>query len=154
ASLDTDVDPRAVAGRPDPMRQIANRDPSDLLEVVGAEREDFAPTAYGDVGKAATRVANDVDVIRDWTRVEHLEDLERRYPGKDHHLSDVLQGQPDLVALRCGGDVRAKGRLLFHLAHDLVIRDRDDVRLRREARAHVAVLAVRREDRHAGTVSQ
>src|SRR6267143_3879955 len=154
AVLDADVDAGAVAGRPDPMRQLTDRDSRHQLEGVGAESEDFVQPANGDIGEAATRVADEVDVIRDRACVEHLQDVERRPAGEDHDLSDVLEGEPDLISLRCRGDVRAKGRLLLHPADDRVIGYRHHVGLRREARADVAVLAVRREDRHSRSVRQ
>ena len=39
--FEADIDARAVAGRPDAVRQIADRDGRDLREVVGAEHLDL-----------------------------------------------------------------------------------------------------------------
>src|SRR5207302_10462631 len=61
--FDADVEARAVAGRPEAVRQVADRDPCDLREGVGAEGEDHVQAAYGDVSELAARVADDVYVV-------------------------------------------------------------------------------------------
>ena len=130
------------------MGQRADRNVCDLLERVGAERQHLVEPTHGDVGEAAFCVAHDVDVIRDRTGFENLEHLEGRLPLEGHHLAQVFEGEPDLISFRSCRDVRAEGRLLLHLADDLVVSDGDDGGFRGEAGAHVAVLAVGREDGH------
>src|SRR6266478_4623792 len=84
AILDTHVDARSVTGGPDPVWQLADRYSRHLLESVGAEREDRVQPADGHVGESALRVPDDVDVVRDRTGVEHLEDMEWR-AGRESH---------------------------------------------------------------------
>src|SRR4029077_9398434 len=58
--LETNIDPRAVSGRPNAMRQPANWNCRDLLEIVGAKHFDFVEPADRDIGEHAVRVAHDI----------------------------------------------------------------------------------------------
>ena len=81
-----------------------------------------------------------------------LIEVERR-PGVEHlGLAGILEREPDLLAVRRRRDVRTERAFLLYLGDDLVVGDRDDVGLRVEGRADVAVLAIGREDLHARTV--
>src|SRR5262249_39400220 len=93
-------------------------------------------------------------MVGNWTGVENFEHLERGLRAKHHHLADVLQSEPDLISFRRRSNVWAKGRLLFHPGDDFVVGYRDDGRFRVEARADVAVLAVRRKDGHPWAIGE
>src|SRR5205823_691371 len=97
-------------------------------------------------------VAHHVDVVGDGTGIEDLEHVEWRLRREHHHLADILQREPDLIAGRSRRDVRAERRLLLHPADHFVIGYRNDVGLGSEARADETVLAVGREDGHARAV--
>ena len=81
-----------------------------------------------------------------------LDQVERRLGVEHLRLADVLEREPHLLAVRRRRDVRAERAFLLHLRDDLVIGDGDDVGLRIERRADVAVFAVGREDLHARAV--
>jgi hypothetical protein len=54
------------------------------------------------------RIANDIVVVGDWTRVEGLEQREGRFRVEDLDLPRILEREPNLGAVGCGGDIRAK----------------------------------------------
>src|SRR6476661_3800625 len=92
-----------------------------------------------------------VDMVGDRTGVQRLQDGKWRLSIEDHRSADVLERQPNLLSVRCGGDVRAKRTVLFDTPDDLVIGNRDDDGLWVERRTDVTIFAVRREDLHART---
>ena len=57
AVLDADIDARAVSGRPDAMRQVADRNGRDLLEVVGPKGLHLVQPADRHIGKLSARRA-------------------------------------------------------------------------------------------------
>src|SRR5262245_48280613 len=61
----------------------------------------------------------------------------------------LRHAEPDLLAIRCGGDVRAERALLRPSSNDPVIGNRHDDRFRGERGADVAILPIGREDLHA-----
>ena len=54
--LKPDINPAAVARRPDAVRQLADRDGRDLREIVGAEHLDLVQAADRDIGEGALGV--------------------------------------------------------------------------------------------------
>jgi hypothetical protein len=105
------------------MRQIADRDHRDLVEVVGAEDLHLVQSADRDVGEGAVGIVGEVDVVGDRTGVERLEELERRPGGEHLGLPYVLQREPDLAAVRRRGDVGAERAFLLHTPDGLMVGD-------------------------------
>jgi hypothetical protein len=95
---------------------------------------------------------NDIDVVGNWPGVHRLEQRKRRMRIEDLGLAGVFQCEPDLQAVRGRRDIRAERTRLRDLADGGVIGDGDDVNLRIERRADIAVFAVRRENLHSRPV--
>ncbi len=150
--LQADIDATAVARGPQPVRQRADRGRRDLGEVIGAKHLHDILGADRHIGELPARRLRNVDVVGDRTRREALQHREWRLGVEHHDLADVLQRQPYLLAIRRRSNVGAEGAFLLHPADDLLRRGVDHHGFGREAGADIAVLPVRREDRHAGTV--
>ena len=134
------------------MRQRADRNACDLHEVGGAEYLDDVLGADRHIGELAGLSAGDVDVVGDRAGVERLQDRERWLGIEHHDLADVLQRQPDLLAVGRRGDVGAERARLLDATDDLLRGGVDHHGLWCEARTDVTVFSVRRENRHAGAV--
>ena len=113
AVLEADIDPRAVTRWPETVRQCAHRNGCDLREVVGAEDFHLVQAANRHVSEVAVRVVDDVDVVGDRAGVEDLQRVEWRVGVEDLRLAGVLQGEPDLLAVRRRRDIRAEGACLL-----------------------------------------
>ena len=149
--LKSDIDARAVAGRPHAVRKFPHRDGCDLRKIVRAEYLDLIRATDCDIGKRSLCRMSEVHMVGDRARIDRLDQVERR-PGIEHlRLANILEREPDLASVRCCRDVRTERALLLDLRDDLVIGNRNDVGFRVEGRADVAVFAVGREDLHAGT---
>ena len=70
-------------------------------------------------------VVGEIDVVRDRPRVEGLQHRERRTGIEDHRLADVLQREPDLLAVRCRRNIGTERAGLGYPSDDLVIRHGD-----------------------------
>ncbi len=147
--FEPDINSAAVAGWPDAVRQLADRNRCDLREVVGAKYLDLVQSADGHVSKGAIGGPGEIDVVGDRPGVDRLQHGEWRLRVEHHSLADVLQRKPDLLAVGRGGDVRTERAVLLDMADDLMIGDGDDHGLRIKGGADIAVLAVWREDLHA-----
>ena len=144
-----DIDPAAVARRPDAVRQFSHRNGRDLRKIVGAKHLDLVQPADRDIGERALAVGGKIDVIADRPGFERFQHRKRRLGVEHHGPAGILQRHPDLLAVGRRRDVRTERAVLLDVADDLVIGDRDHDGLRIERRTDVAVFAVRREDRHA-----
>ena len=91
-------------------------------------------------------------MVGNWTGVERLEQGKWRPRIKDLCLTDILQGEPNLVAVRRGCDVWAKRARLEDVSDDLMVGDSDRHCLGIERGADIAILSVGGEDLHARTV--
>ena len=60
-------------------------------------------------------------MIGDRTCIDRLQHGERRARIEDHHFADVLEREPDLLAIRCRRDIRAERALLPDAADDPMI---------------------------------
>nr|GFC68212.1 hypothetical protein [Tanacetum cinerariifolium] len=149
--LVADVNPGAVARRPYAMGEVADGDRSHLLKGVGAVDLHLIEPAHGDISERAVGVVDQVYVVGNRADVQGLEQLERRRRFKDLSFAHVLEGKPDLLAVRRRRDVGAERAGLLHMADDFVIGDGHHHGFRIERRTHVTVFTVRREDLHAGT---
>src|SRR5712691_6601106 len=109
------------------MRQLADLYRGDFAEIVGAEYLHLVHAADRDIGELAPRIAHDIDVVGDRTGIERLEQGKGRLRVEHLGLAGILQCEPDLSAVRGGGDIRAKGARLLYLSDDFVIGDRYDV---------------------------
>ena len=121
-------------------------------EGVRAEHFDLVEPADTDVGKRAVGIVNDVDVVGNRSGVERLQDGERRTGIKHLRLARILQGEPDLLAIRRRRNIGAERACLRDMPDDLVIGDADDHGLRRVGGADIAVCPIRGKDRHARPV--
>ena len=81
--LESHVDARSVAGRPNSVRQFADVNRCDLREVAGSEHLNFVQTADGHIRERAACAVREVDMVRDWARIDRLAQRERR-PGIKH----------------------------------------------------------------------
>jgi hypothetical protein len=54
------------------VRQLADLDGDDFAEIIRAEHLHLVQAADRDIGELTTRIANDVDMIGDRTRIERL----------------------------------------------------------------------------------
>src|SRR5207249_7301873 len=136
------VNPTAVAGWPHAMRKLADRNRCNLREVVGAKYLDLAQSADRHVGKGAIGIVNDIDMIGDRPGVDRFQHREWRLRVEHHSLADVLQREPDLLAVRRRGDVRTERAVLLDVADDLMIGDGYDDGFRIERGTNVTVFAV------------
>ncbi len=152
--FEPDIDARTVARRPHAVRKIADRDGRDLREIVGAEHLDFVQATDGDIGERSLCSMGEVHVVGDRAGVDRLDQVEWRASVEHLCLASVLQSKPDLASVRCRGNVRAERAFLLDLRDDLVIGNGNDVGLRIERRADVAVFAVGRKDLHARTAGR
>ncbi len=134
------------------MGQLSHRNGCHLGEIVGAINLAFVDAADRDIGEHAVGVAHDVNVVRDRPSVDRLQEREWRLGIEHLDLAGVFQREPNLGTIRRGGNVRTKRTRLRDLADDLVVGDGDNCGLGRERRADIAVLPVRRKDRHARSV--
>src|SRR5262249_1940884 len=103
--LKTDIDSRAVPGRPDAVRQLARWNGRDLREIIGLKHFNFVEPADRDIGEHTVRIARNIDVVGDWTGVEGLQERKRRLRVEYLSLAGVFEGKPDLFAVRRCGDV-------------------------------------------------
>src|ERR1700688_2770122 len=118
-----DIDPAAVAGRPDAVRQFADRYRGDLREIVGAKYLDLVQPTDRDIGEGALGVVDDVDVVGDRPGIDRFQHREWRLRVKHHGPADVFQREPDLLAVWRGGDVRTERAVLLDVADNLMIGD-------------------------------
>src|SRR5437588_10542402 len=102
------------------MWQSARWDRGDLLEGISPEHLHHIQSADRHVSELTTGVSNDVDVIGDGAGVDHLHNVEWRACIEHHRLADILERQPDLIAVRCRSDVGAEWALLLDMPDDLV----------------------------------
>src|ERR1700687_3552202 len=70
--LKPDIESHPVAGWPEAMWQRASGDGGYLLERIGTEDLYRVEAADRDVGALPSRIANDVDVIGDRSRIQYL----------------------------------------------------------------------------------
>src|SRR4029453_5650668 len=103
--LEADIDPCAVTGWPNAMRQLPDGDGRNFGKIVCAIHLNLVQTAHGDVSEHAICVAHDVDVVGDRTSVECLQQREWRLCLEDLSLANVFQGEPNLKAVRGWGDL-------------------------------------------------
>ncbi len=150
--LEADINPRAVSRWPNAVRQLAHWNGRDLLKIVGAKNFNLVEPADRDIGEHAVGIAHDINVVGDRTGVEGLQERKRWLPIEYLGLAGVLQGKPDLLAVRRCGDVRTEWARLRNLADNLVIGDGYNFGLRRKRGADIAVFTVGRENRHTRTV--
>ena len=61
----SDIDPAAVAGRPNAVRQLADRDGCDLRKIVGTEGLDLVQSSDRDVSKGTVGIVDNIDMIGD-----------------------------------------------------------------------------------------
>jgi len=73
------------------MRQGASRDRCHLLERVGPKHFYRIQSANRHVSKLTIRIAREVDVIGDGSRVDHFDNIERWPRVKHHSLADILK---------------------------------------------------------------
>jgi len=64
---------RSITTWPNPVRQIAHRDGSYLMEIISAERLHDIKPAHCDIGKLPARIADKVYVIGDRPSVQNLQ---------------------------------------------------------------------------------
>src|SRR6516162_8205174 len=134
------------------MGQGARWDRGDLFEGISLEYLHDIQSAHRHVSELTTGVSNDVDVIGDGAGVNHSANAEWRTCVEHHSAPDILERQPDLVAVGCRSDVGAERAFLLDMSDDLVPGSRDDDGFRAEAGADISIFAVGREDRHAGSI--
>src|SRR5215813_2861268 len=82
--------------------------------------------------KVPLSVVREVDVVRDGSSVDRLQNRKRRARIEDHHFAHVLQREPHLGAIGRGSDVRAEGARLCNPADYLMVSNRNHHRLRTE----------------------
>src|SRR5262245_56112997 len=87
-------------------------------------------------------------MVRKRPCIHLMEHVEGRTGVEHDDPSDILQGEPDLVSTRSGGDVWAKRRRLSDAADHASAPRVDHHRLRSETGAEVSVSTVRRKDYH------
>src|SRR2546421_11734884 len=114
------------------MGEFADRNGGNLREVIRAERLDFIEAANRYISEGAVRVTNDIDVVGNRARIDRFQDGERRTRIEHHDLTDILEREPDLLAIRACSDIRTERALLLHPSRDLVIGNGDDDSFRRE----------------------
>src|SRR5262245_22858056 len=134
------------------MWQGTRWDRGDQFEGLSLEYLHHIQSADRHVSELTHDVSNDVDVIGDGTGVDRLDNVEWRTCIEYHRLADILERQPDLIAVRCRSDVGAERAFLLDIPDDLVPGSRDDDGFRAEAGADISIFAVGREDRHAGPI--
>src|SRR5215813_13364372 len=81
------------------MGQGARWDRGDLFEGISLEYLHDIQSAHRHVSKLTTGVSNDVDVIGDGAGVNHSANAEWRTCVEYHRAADILERQPDLVAV-------------------------------------------------------
>src|SRR5215831_783026 len=134
------------------MGQGARWDRGDLFEGISLEYLHNIQAAHRHVSELTTGVSNDVDVIGDGAGVNHSANAEWRACVEHHRAADILERQPNLIAVGRRSDVGAERAFLLDIPDDLVPGSRDDDGFRAEAGADISILAVGREDRHAGPI--
>src|SRR6185312_14846721 len=147
--LEPDIDSGAISGWPETVGKFAYRNGGDLFEIAGSKHLNLVQSANGHVSKLTVSVADEIDVIGDRTRIECLEYSERWLGRERDDLAHVLEREPDLLAIRRCGNVRAERAGLDDPPNRLVVGHGDDDRLGIERGTDVAVAPVRRKDRHA-----
>src|SRR5215510_12139546 len=99
---------QALVYVPDAMRQVADRNGRDLLEVGRAKGLHLVQSAHRHIGELPARRTHQIDVIGDRSGVDDPKHVEWGLRSKHHHLANVLQREPDLLAIGRGGDVGAE----------------------------------------------
>jgi hypothetical protein len=84
------------------MRQVSSWNLGDLGEVIGTEHLDDVKAPDAHIGELTPFIAHNVDVVRDRSRIEHLEHVERGHCTKHGRLPDILQREPHLLAIGRG----------------------------------------------------
>ena len=134
------------------MRERADRDCGDLLEIACVEDLHHVLGADGDVGVLPHGCSNEIYVVSDCASSDRLQDTKRWTRLKRHHLAAVLERQPDLRSVGRRGNVGAEWALLLDTTDDRPAADCNDDSFGREAGADIAILPVRRKDCHARAV--
>src|SRR5262245_5061172 len=134
------------------MGQGARWDRGDLFEGISLEYLHDIQSADRHVSELTAGVSNDVDVIGDGAGVDHLDNIEWRACVEHYRLANILERQPDLIAVRRRSDVGAERAFLFDMPNDLVSGSRDNDGFWAEAGADKSIFAVGREDRHSGPI--
>src|SRR6516162_1604024 len=124
------------------MRQGPGRNYSHLFERIGLEHFHFIQSADRHISELAIRVSGDIDVIGDGPGIDHLKHVERRPSVEHHRLPDVLESEPDLLAIGGRGYVRTEWTYLRHMPDDLMRSGGNDDSFRIETGADISVLAI------------
>src|SRR5262249_36132211 len=67
-----DIEPRSIPRRPEPMRQITDRNGCDLGKVVSAEPLDLVEPADRYISKSAFRIVNYIYVVTNRSRIDNF----------------------------------------------------------------------------------
>src|SRR6202165_3348935 len=100
------------------MRQLADRNRCDLRKIIGAKHLDLVQSADRYISKGAIGIVNDIDVIGDRAGVDRFQNCEWRLRVEPQGPADVLQREPDLLAVGRGGDVRTERAVLLDVTVD------------------------------------
>src|SRR5262249_19261874 len=101
------------------MRESTSWDSGDLFEGIGLEHFHHIQSSDRHVSELPARVSRDVDVIGDGAGVDHFKNVEWRARVEHHRLADILERQPDLIAVRSGSDIRAELAFLRDKSRDI-----------------------------------
>lgn len=104
---------------------------------VGHEHPDLVEPADRDISKSAFGIVNDVDVVGN--RSGGVQDRERRMGIKHLRLANILQREPDLLAVWRRRDIRAERAQHGDPPNNLLIGDGDHNCLRSKGRADIAI---------------
>ncbi len=153
AIFQRNVHARAVTGRPDAVRKIADRNRGHKFRRCSAtEGLYLVRAANGHVSKLAVTIVGKIHVVGDRSGLQQRLLLKRR-PGVEHlRFAGIFERDPDFVILRAQRNVGAERAALRQSVDHRVTCRVDHIKLRHEAGADESVMAVRAEDGHARTV--